>query len=88
MNSGPFADGSPEWAVARTVWDPIHTRGGGIFGYVHTCATPTGPHRFEIATGSDNPAPDEIEPNGPLYAPHDKRYKNPDGSFNPNPPIN
>lgn len=40
--NGPFTT-AQDWADLQTSWDPIRASGGVLFGYVHTCTTPTGP---------------------------------------------
>jgi hypothetical protein len=47
--SGPFSLPA-DWAKAATVWNPIRSNGGRIFGYVHTCEQPTGPIFRPLAT--------------------------------------
>jgi Spherulation-specific family 4 len=47
--SGSFSTAA-DWAKAATVWDPIRSNGGRIFGYVHTCEQPTGPIFRPLAT--------------------------------------
>jgi hypothetical protein len=43
--SGPFNEGEGDepWARAASLWDPIRANDGVIFGYVHTCVSPTMP---------------------------------------------
>ena len=41
-SNGPFTTAA-EWAAGAAVWDPLRAAGGEVFGYVHTCTTPTGP---------------------------------------------
>jgi hypothetical protein len=48
-SNGPFS-AVTDWAKAATVWDPIRSNGGRIFGYVHTCEQPTGPTFRSLAT--------------------------------------
>lgn len=39
-NNGPFST-SADWTTAATKFNPIRANAGKIFGYVHTCTTPT-----------------------------------------------
>lgn len=41
-NNGPFS-AAADWAKGATVWNPIRSAGGKVFGYVHTCVEPVGP---------------------------------------------